>query len=308
MKRWMMFGLLSVSLVRAQEAPKELTNLLEALKKDEGGRMSMIAQSVLGKDGGNQLFYFPTHDEPCTPQRYGLDYEDVAFRTTDGIKLHAWFLPVAEGRRAKGTIVFSHGNSGSLGYYMGLVDWLVQAGYQLIMYDYRGFGKSEGFPTREGLVKDVEAAFAYTATRQDVDKRKIISFSHSLGGAASIVALCRKPVPGLCGVVTDGTFASYQGMAVILAGNLGKKLVTDELAPKDVVAKLPAPLLMIHGTADTVVPIAQGQQLFAAANARKTFFEVKGGRHHDSLARNGGEYRKKVLEWLGTCLSHPERL
>jgi fermentation-respiration switch protein FrsA (DUF1100 family) len=87
-------------------------------------------------------------------------------------------------------------------------------------------------------------------------------------------------------------------MAIVMAGNFGKNLVTDELAPKDVVAKLPTPLLMIHGTDDEVVPIAQGKQLFAAAVPRKTFFEVQGGHHGDSLSRNNGEYRTKMLDWM----------
>lgn len=298
MQRWILLGLLGGGLVVAREVPTDGASLWAALKKDEDGRMSMIARALLGKDGGNRLFYFPTRDEPCTPQQYALAYEEVAFTTADDVKLHGWFLPVAKGRKAKGTIVFSHGNTGSLGYYLGLVDWLVRDGYQLMMYDYRGFGKSAGSPTREGLVKDAEAAFAYATGRPDVVRGKVISFAHSLGGATSIVALCRHPVPGLCAVVTDGAFASYQDMAEIMAGNVGKNLVTDELAPKDVVAKLPVPLLMIHGTADAVVPIAQGKLLFAAANEPKTFFQVEGGRHCDSLCRNHGEYRRKTLAWL----------
>ena len=297
-QRWMMLCLLCGGMVDAREAPGELPDPWAAVRNDETGRMAMIARTLLGKDGANQWFYFPTRDEPCTPAQYGLAYENVTFTTADNVTLHAWFLPVAHGKKTKGTIVFSHGNSGSLGYYLGQVDWLVRDGYQLLMYDYRGFGKSTGSPTREGLVKDAEAAFAYTARRPDVVPGKIISFAHSLGGATSIVALCRKSVPGLCAVVTDSTFASYQGMAVAIAGNIGRNLVTDELAPKDVVAKLPVPLLMIHGTADAVVPIAQGKLLFAAANEHKTFFEVQGGRHCDSLCRNHGEYRTKTLAWI----------
>ena len=110
-------------------------------------------------------------------------------------------------------------------------------------------------------------------------------------------------MPGLRAVITDSAFASYQGLATAVAGDLGRNLVTDELAPQDVVAKLPVPLLMIHGTADVVVPIAQGKQLYAAANEHKTFFEVKDGRHCDSLCRNNGEYRKKMLAWLERFVS-----
>jgi len=294
----LLFGLLCGGMVVAREVPEKPADVWAALKKNEDSRLVVIARAILGKDAGNQWFYFPSKDEPCTPERYGIPYEDVKFTTADGVKLHGWFLTAAKGHKAKGTVVFSHGNTGSLGYYLGLVDWIERDGYQIMMYDYRGFGKSEGSPTREGLVEDAEAAFAYTAKRRDVAKGNIISFAHSLGGATSIVALCRKPVPGLRAVITDSAFASYQGMAEACCGSLGRNLVTDELSPKDVVAKLPVPLLMIHGTADVVVPIAQGRQLYAAANEHKTFFEVKGGRHCDSLCLNDGEYRKKMLAWM----------
>jgi fermentation-respiration switch protein FrsA (DUF1100 family) len=292
-----LFLLLSVS-GDAQEMPPELTNLLAALKQDQGGQMSRMAEMMLGPNGGNQLFYFPTKAAEATPQKRGLAYEEIMFATADEVKLHGWFLPVQKNQTIKGTVVFSHGNAGAVGHHLGLVDWLPREGYQVLMYDYRGFGKSAGTPTREGLICDVEAAFAYARSRPEVAGKKIYSYAHSLGGAKSIVALSRTKVPELRAVITDGTFASYEEMAEIMAGNLGKKLVTDELSPKAYVAKLPVPLLVVHGTADEIVPIAQGRSLFAAAVPRKTFFEVKGGKHGDALARNNGEYRKKMLDWM----------
>lgn len=282
----------------AQEMPADLANLLESLKKDQDGQLTRMAQLMLGPNGGNKLFYFPTKDMPGTPEERGLVFENVTFSTSDQVKLHGWFLPVAKGQSVKGTVVFSHGNAGSIGHHLPFTDWLPRNGYQLLMYDYRGFGKSGGAPSREGLIRDVEAAFAYSLTRKDIAGGKIYSFAHSLGGAKSIVALTRTKVPGLRAVITDGTFASYEGMATIMAGNFGKNLVSDELSPKSVVGKLPVPLLMIHGTADEVVPLSQGKELYAAARPRKTFYEVPGGRHGDSLARNNGEYRKKMLEWM----------
>lgn len=291
------FLALPVPLV-AQGVPAELANALEALKKDQDGQLTRVAEMMLGTNGGNKLFYFPTKDTPATPQQRCLTFEEVAFGTVDDVKLHGWFLPVAKGQSVKGTVVFSHGNAGSIGHHLGFVDWLPRHGYQLLMYDYRGFGQSAGTPSREGLIRDVEAAFTYAVSRKDIQGGKIYSLGHSLGGAKSIVALTRKKVPGLRAVITDGTFASYEEMAEIMAGNFGKNLVSDEFAPRDVVAKLPAPLLIVHGTADEVVPLSQGKSLFAAARERKTFFEVKGGTHGDSLSRNNGEYRKKMLAWM----------
>ncbi|MFY7818839.1 MAG: alpha/beta hydrolase [Akkermansiaceae bacterium] len=288
---------LSIPLL-AQSVPADLANVLEALKKDQGGQFTRMAEMMLGANGGNKLFYFPTKDVPATPQQRGLAFEEVNFNTVDELELHGWFLPVTEGQSIKGTVVFSHGNAGAVGHHLGFVDWLPRNGYQLLMYDYRGFGRSAGTPSREGLILDAEAAFAYAVSRKDVRGGKIYSLGHSLGGAKSIVALTRKKVPGLRAVMTDGTFASYEEMAEIMAGNFGKNLVSDEFAPREAVAKLPAPLLIVHGTEDEVVPISQGKSLFAAARKQKTFFEVKGGTHGDSLSRNNGEYRKKMLTWM----------
>jgi len=257
-----------------------------------------LAKNLLGDMNTNKLFYFPTHDEPATPAKWGFKYDEIDFVSTDGTKLHGWFLP-AGGKGAKGTVVFSHGNAGSIGHHLGFVLWLVEAGYQIFMYDYRGFGKSGGELDRNGMVEDVKSAFEYVAGREDVDAGKLISFGHSLGGAKSVTALAEKNVKGLKAIVIDGTFASYQSMARIVGGEYGAKLITDDLSPKDFIGKIiGTPLLVVHGDSDQVVPFAQGKELFDLANEPKTLFEVKGGSHGDSLARDQGAYRKRMLTWL----------
>ena len=286
------------AIAQGQQMPAEMAQLFETLRKDESGNLTMMARAMLGENGGNKLFYFPTRNTPYTPKRYGRTFEDVTFSAADGTQLHGWFIPAAKKVKTLGTVVFSHGNTGSLGYHIGFIDWMIDAGYNVMMYDYRGFGKSTGSPTRAGLISDAQADFTYTNGRPDVAGKKLFSYGHSLGGAKSIVAVSTAKIPNLRGVMTEGTFASYQGMAVHLAGNFGRNMVTDELAPKDHVAKLPAPLLIIHGIDDEVVPIQQGRELFAAAIPRKTLFEVKGGHHGDSMSINQGAYRKKVLEWM----------
>lgn len=264
----------------------------------QGGDASALVKGLLGTEDTNGLFYFPTHDVPATPKDYGFGYEEVSFESADGTVLNGWFLK-ARGGEAKGTIVFSHGNAGSIGHHLGFVMWLAEAGYQVFMYDYRGFGKSGGVVDREGMVEDVGAAFDYVLTRADVDAGRVVSYGHSLGGAKSVTALAREKVRGLRGIVIDGAFSSYQAMARVVGGELGASLITDELSPRDFVKQIrETPLLVVHGDGDEVVPIAQGRELFGLANEPKTFFEVKGGRHGDALARDGGVYRKRMLEWL----------
>ncbi len=271
---------------------------IQALLQDGNSDASNLVKQLIGSDNANRYFYFPTHDEPATPASWGFKYEDVNFRSEDGTRLHGWFMP-ARGKSAKATIVFSHGNAGSLGHHLGFVMWMVEAGYNVFMYDYRGFGKSGGNVDRRGMVNDVKAAFDYVTTRPGVDPANLVSYGHSLGGAKSVTALAEKQQPGLKAIVIDGAFASYQAMARVIGGQLGANLITDEFSPKDFIAKITrTPVLVIHGDRDEVVPFAQGKILFDLANEPKTLFEVKEGHHGDSLARDNGAYRKRLLKWL----------
>lgn len=300
--------LATAALASAETAPPPPVNMgdLRVLLNDPNGDLSRAAQQVVGKNGGNQLFYFPTRDEPSTPATWGLKYEAVDFKSADGTSLHGWFMPAKDktAKTAKGTIVFSHGNAGSISYHLGFCAWLVEASYNVLIYDYRGFGKSGGSVDRRGMINDVKAAFAYARRRADIDSTKLVSYGHSLGGAQSVTALGESPVKGLKAVVIDGAFASYQAMANVFGGQLGASLVSDELAPKDYVKKLaPIPLLVVHGSQDEVVPVSQGLQLFKAAAEPKTLFEVKSGKHGTALSGNDGAYRKKMLAWLDGVLN-----
>lgn len=268
------------------------------------GGISSLAEKLLGKKGGDRLFYYPTETAPDIPSKYGHRFEDVNFKSEDGTKLHGWFLQPAEGVKPKGTIVFHHGNAGSVGYHIAFVGWMVRDGYQVLMYDYRGFGKSEGELLREGMVQDTRAAINYVKTRKDVDPRRLISFGHSLGGAKSLAALGEKMIPGVRGVVCFAGFASYQDMARKFAGEMGADLVTDDYSARDFVEKIaPIPLLIAHGTADRTVPFSQGELLFKKAKEPKTIYRIKGGSHTRALWMDDGRYRKKVLGWIEKVLA-----
>lgn len=298
MKQCLILILLGLSPLLAAEAAVLPRALPGEILDDPKGEFAQLAKGVLGPNGGNQFFYFPTHDEPATPANWGFKFENIAFESSDGTRLHGWFIPSRE-TKARGTVVFSHGNAGSVGHHLGFVMWLAEAGYHVVMYDYRGFGKSAGRTDRLGMIRDVQAAFDYTAKRSDVDPGSIVSYGHSLGGAKSVTALGQKPLKGLRAVIIDGAFASYRTMAQVIGGKLGASLVTDELAPRDFVGKLsPVPLLVVHGSRDEVVPVSQGRELYEKARQPKTLFEVKTGRHGDSLARDHGEFRKRMLAWL----------
>ena len=266
--------------------------------------LTRLAQAVLGKNGGDQFFYVPTHDFPQTPATAGFQFEDVKFKTADDVELRGWFLPAAQGP-ARGTVVYSHGNAGSMAYHLWGVHWLVKGGFNVLMYDYRGYGKSGGTITREGLVKDVEAAFGYIRSRADIDKQRIVSFGHSLGGALSLTAVARNPGLGVRAVVTNAAFASFKEMGEIKLRQFGRDMVSDDLSPVGLVPDLKVPLLIIHGLADDVVPVAQGRELFAAARGDKKMFEVPKAEHGTAFDVEDGAYAKQTMDWLTEKLNAP---
>jgi len=293
--------LAAIGCLQAQtpEPPPRLSPAdIQRLLVDENGKPNELAKGLLSGGNANRYFYFPSFDEPSTPAKWGFRFENVDFKSTDGTDLHGWFMPSRE-KRPKGTVVFSHGNAGSLGHHLGFVMWLVEAGYQVFMYDYRGFGKSGGELDRRGMIEDVRGAFAYVKARKDVDAQRLVSYGHSLGGAKSVTALSDNHVAGLKAVVIDGTFSSYRSMAKVVGGDYGASLITDEFSPRDFIGKLTGtPLLVVHGQRDQVVPLSQGKELFNLANEPKTLFEVEQGSHGDSLSRDNGAYRKRMLTWL----------
>lgn len=266
--------------------------------------LSGFLRKVVGKGGGDRLFYYPTRTAPDLPTKYGVAYESVTFHSEDKTKLHGWFLKPKQGMLVRGTVVFHHGNAGSIGYHLPFVVWLVREGYQVLLYDYRGYGKSEGTIARQGLVADTRAAISYVQTRKDVDAQKIISYGHSLGGAKSLAGLGEKMISGVKGVICFAGFASYQDMARRFAGQTGADLVTDDHSPRDVVAQIsPVPLLIVHGRKDRTVPLEQGELLYKKAEEPKTIFRVPEGGHTRALWMNNGEYRKRVLAWMNEILA-----
>lgn len=247
---------------------------------------------------GNKLFYYPTQNGPATPATWGFRYRQIKFQSKDGTNLHGWMI-APHHNKSKGTVVFSHGNAGSIGYHLGFVMWLAKAGYQVMMYDYRGYGKSAGKAGRQGMIEDARAAIAYATNEAATTKTPVISYGHSIGGVKSVAAIARAKPAGLKVVVIDAAFASYREMARLIGGRLAEELVTDDMAPVKLIAEIsPLPLLVIHGRKDPVVPFSQGLKLFKAAAQPKTLFEVKEGMHGDCLSRDKGAYRKQMLDWL----------
>ena len=219
------------------------------------------------------LIYHPVRELVADPAGAGLAFRDVAFVAEDGVRLHGWLVP---GRRPL-TVLWCHGNAGNISHRVGKLKLLTsELGVGVFLFDYRGYGRSEGVPTEAGLVRDAVAA-RQALLREGADPGRIVYYGESLGSAVAIdLALVAPPLA----LVLEAPFASIAAMAHHVLPGAGTVMKTRWNS----LAKMPrvrAPLLVLHGDADEVVPISQGRALFAAAAEPKTFVAVKGGDHNE---------------------------
>jgi len=256
--------------------------------------------------GCNRLFYYPTSREYRAPSDLDVPVEEVRFRSEDGTELHGWLLKPGEDRTAVGTVVHFHGNARNLTAHVGLVDWLAGRGFNVFLFDYRGYGKSDGRPKRSGVIADSRAALTYIRGREDIDSDRLLVLGQSLGGACALAALGEGSTEGVRAVAIDSSFLSYRNVANSVLGGtfLTKPLVwltvTSDHDPEDSLAELEGiPLLFIHGDADGLVRISNGLELFEAAPEPKRFLKVPGARHLHAIE---GPTKDQLVEFFSEAL------
>jgi uncharacterized protein len=220
-----------------------------------------------------RVIYYPSRALGADPASVGLPFRDVTFAAGDGVQLHGWLIA----GRTPTTLLYSHGNGGNIGDRVRIARLLVeQLGVGVFMYDYRGYGRSAGAPSEAGLVSDAVGARA-ALLREGVAAQHVVYFGRSLGTAVTVdLALAHPPR----GVVLESPFTSVRAMANALLPGAGYLFRTrwDSLAK---IGGLKAPLLVIHGESDEVVPFAHGRALFEAAPEPKTFVALRGSRHYE---------------------------
>lgn len=253
----------------------------------------------------NGLFYYPDACIYSVPASMPAAVDDVMFPSRDGTRLHGWFLH-ARGERV-GTVVYFHGNAQNLTSHVHFVEWLPARGFDVFVFDYRGYGKSAGVPSRAGVHLDGLAALAYVRSRGDVVRDRLLVFGQSLGGAVAVAALGDGGNEGVRGIAVDSTFASYIGMGnEVLGGTFltwpfAWLLLSDAHSPVDAIANLaPMPLLVFASARDPVVPIGQGRALFAAAGEPKEFVEVPAYGH--PIATEAPASRERLVEFFTACV------
>ncbi|MEP0847226.1 MAG: alpha/beta hydrolase [Phycisphaerae bacterium] len=258
----------------------------------------------------NTLFYYPSRERWYSPQEFGLRHEDVAIPTHDGLTLAGWFLPATG--RARGTIVHFHGNAANISNHVALVCWLPQAGYNVLMFDYRGYGESQGRVSRAGTIRDGHAAVDYVLTRPDVDRERLAAFGQSLGGAVATVVAAERPE--IRAVVLDAAFSSYRRIASRhlrrtlfvppLCDGLAWLLVSGDFEPLQYVKRIsPRPLLVVTSEQDDICFAELGRELFEAAAEPKQYIMLREGEHLQAVLDNQDEVQRRILEFLRDALT-----
>jgi pimeloyl-ACP methyl ester carboxylesterase len=231
------------------------------------------------------------------PRAHGLEAQDVWFEAEDGVRLHAWWAPHPKSR---GTVVYCHGNNGNISHRIGAIQDLLRQRVDVFAFDYRGYGRSDGEPSEEGLYRDVRAAYDHVTGRLGVERSKVLLFGHSLGGAVAIDGALHREVAGL---VVQSSFTHVRDMARVIFRGLPLGLVArNEFRSLDKVPQLDVPKLFIHGTDAPTVPYSLGRRLFESAAAPKEWYEIPRGGHNDVWRQGGFRYSWRLQRFFGRVL------
>lgn len=260
------------------------------------------------------MFYYPDRHTYWQPRDFGLRAEDVHFSSRDGARLHGWWLPALI-KPVRGTIVHFHGNAANISNHVALVSWLPYSGYNVLMFDYHGYGRSEGRVNRIRTRIDGHAAIDYVLSRPDVDRQRLFAYGQSLGGAIAVTVAADRPE--VKAVVAEGAFGDYRELAAQhLARRLGSlrlaRLIAWALISRGddalcAIRKIsPRPLLIIAGEQDSLCFPGEGRRLYEAAGEPREFWLVPGAGHLSILSVAGDELQRRVLEFLGQAAGPAE--
>ena len=240
----------------------------------------------------NALLYFPSRRIATTPAAAGLAFDDLALHTDDGERLHAWWVPARP--PAVGHVLFCHGNGGNVGDRVGELALLAASGFDVLAFDYRGYGRSSGRPSEFGTYRDARAARAELLRRPGVDASGVFYLGESLGAAVALELALHAPPAGL---VLQSAFTSIRDMARRQYPAIPPPLVPDAYPSLRLIAGLRVPLLVLHGDRDEIVPSLHGEALFDAAPGPKRLEIFPGVGHNDFVVRAGPAAVRVIREW-----------
>lgn len=237
--------------------------------------LALVALMFLLQD---RMMYLPLRAIGATPAERGLAYEEVRIETSDGVELAGWFVPALPER---GVVLFFHGNAGNISHRLDSLEVFHDLGVSTLIFDYRGYGQSQGRPSEQGTYLDAEAAWRYLVEEWQVPAGRMFFFGRSLGGAVATYLAQVHPPRAL---ILESTFTSAPDIAAHhLPFVPARPLVRFRY---DTLARLPGincPVLVVHSPDDEVIPYSHGRRLFAAAPEPKEFLEIHGGHNEGFL-------------------------
>lgn len=234
----------------------------------------------------------PSRTLAADPGALGLDFQDVALETADGVALHGWYVPAPGARRV---LLFFHGNAGNISHRLDSIQIFHDLGLDVLIIDYRGYGRSEGSPSEQGTYRDAEAAWRYLAGERGLDPGRVVVFGRSLGAAVAAWLAARHP-PGA--LILESAFRSVPAMAAELYPWLPVRwLARLRYETQAYVGQVTAPVLVVHSTDDEIVPFTHGQAVYDAAREPKTLLRLRGG-HNDGFMVSADVYRAGLAEFL----------
>ena len=235
----------------------------------------------------SRLVYFPNMPSRALgpgPDSIGLAYETVEIITEDGIRLDAWYVPA---REARGTVLFFHGNAGNISHRLDSLRVFNQLGLSTLIFDYRGYGRSEGKVSEQGIYRDAEAAWRHLTGERGIPAAEIVLFGRSLGAAVA-ASVASRHRPGA--LIIESGFVSVPDMAAELYPWLPARWLARIGFPTgDFLKSVSCPVLVVHSRDDEIIPFGHGLRLFEIAREPKRLLELRGG-HNDGFLVSGQRY------------------
>jgi fermentation-respiration switch protein FrsA (DUF1100 family) len=247
----------------------------------------------------NSMLYFPAREIIETPDQAGLQHRELELSTDDGERLHGWWI--ASRPDALGHLLLCHGNAGNIGDRVLHAALLTGVGFDVLLFDYRGYGRSSGRPSEEGTYRDARAALASLLEQPRVDPARVYYLGESLGGAVALdLALDHSPA----GLVLLSAFTGIRELGSLHYPFVPAALIPDAYPTLRRIDELRAPLLVLHGERDEIVPVSQGRALFEAAPAARRIHVFPGLGHNDLVPRGGAEFAQVIASWT-SALQRP---
>jgi fermentation-respiration switch protein FrsA (DUF1100 family) len=253
----------------------------------------------------SNLIFQPSRLTYSEPAELGIETEDLYLHTGAGVVLHGWRLPAAG--KTRGSVVFLHGNAENISSHIGGIHWLPQYGYEVFLFDYRGYGRSTGSAELDGVMQDALRIIAYARNHASSADHSVTVMGHSMGGSIAVHALAQLPdKSAINGLITISAFSDYRLITrdALASHWLTRPLrwplsfaVSNRYRPVDAIGKLsPIPVFIMHSDADEIVPAYHAQQLFDSAGSPR-FREQLEGAHNQVLMLKGN--RDRLLDILG---------